>query len=1011
MTQVNNVIRINELIKLCGKAEARLDGAFQKIFRLNLFLPTVSKTIFFPLHNRYHLGGEDYPQYFERIRSLKRFFDHVHSEKMKIIMNFEAGPTEPALSDEELEEGVARKRPIPKSKKKKPIDRLPTSQQQSALVLQGLAPPEQDSLLDHEPLIPSSVHNEQIFGPSQVVTVNRCLDDAGMVLEQEKLFRDRAIEPSSPSQPPADARLHASARLGLNSKADVLKLKYMKKFGILVALNSVDKQPRFASKYLEAINGKSQALADLDDFQSLNLYESEYLSKVARRYGPVRLYYSVDNNQLVDEVVEALVSSRPLRDRVYRVFQNRDIEDFRDAREPDPTLPISHQFSITFWNSLDKLPEAALRDYFGEKICLFFAFISFYRDWLVPISVLGALNSAIDFYYRSDPIYDTEEGAVEKTLEGSALFFCLFSVAWCCYFTLKWRRFEANYSLRYGRYNTQAEKYIRTSFEGKIERCPITDKINRESQDDREIDRKRVLMVLVFLAIYGLITVCCFYLLKLKRRAYKEKWVGFKIIPQLSASQIIFDFAEFIRNLLFQKLITVLVRKLVKWQNHKYVEDHENRLILYLSLFQLYNNCCQIFIVCVEFMSGNSEQFVDKNGNTFYRVVSEDCIEQDCVEELAFYVGTYWCLLLLWRFIYHLLFKTLLIKASNRVSVAVFQGIKNLKEYIGVKAKSKKNVSKNLALRAGRRKPTAQDHSSFNNNQQMVSGIYELLKKLENAEFAQKAEKNNAVTAQFESHHALYKDLDRVIDEQTAQLEDYNVDEDIDPLVFAYFNLLNTFCFVVLFGMFFSLGYFFCWLISLVDLYVTRRHLLFDTKRPRASSTTSIGLWIDMVQLYTALCIPIYSFYFGMLFFYDKSTAFRFYSFLVTFMAFAFVYFVFACVVNELDDIALIKILRSEFIGRFIFHDHLNKDRMKQAEMVVDGSEQAVESPHLHLPDRPRGKLQFEAQAEAQEKARERADEVVLKLMEYRSRAAASNKPLSREDYQTLRRLMASEQA
>ena len=64
-----------------------------------------------------------------------------------------------------------------------------------------------------------------------------------------------------------------------------------------------------------------------------------------------------------------------------------------------------------------------------------------------------------------------------------------------------------------------------------------------------------------------------------------------------------------------------------------------------------------------------------------------------------------------------------------------------------------------------------------------------------------------------------------------------------------YLRIVNTYTFATLYGSIFSQCYLSCWFISMIEFYVIRKRLLFESKRPVPKGCRSIGLWIQMIKV------------------------------------------------------------------------------------------------------------------------------------------------------------------
>ena len=1017
--------------------DKKLTGTFKKILNFGLKFATINidKNILFPLHNRSYIQGENYSSYFEQLVKLKNIFDDYRSERVKI----KAHPQMEVFKRTKLQK-KKKTQPLDDTKKKSSNElraedinnnnrqfqliasKNPKSQGNNNGPISFTKPTgdQNDSFGKNEGssngIFQFKEENELV--PGDLIN-NRSLNNAprligGLISENFLTEEENQLQVPQLKHMNMDFR---SSNAVSKSNTEESKLK---RITFLIALRSIDKPQIFRSDLLKSYFISSKNLNDepLDSLENLSCLKQEnYFKLIMKKYTVIRDYYYVDNEDLIKNTMMSLECSRPLRDKLYQLFPARKIEDFKDSREPFKDIPINIQFSITLFRNLKKYPVVLMRDYFGENVALFFAFLSTYRDWLVHVGIVGTLNTGIDFYYRSNPRFDTEEGLVERILEVSSVLFCLYCVLSSSYFISNWSQYENEFGVKFGIKNSNGEKLIRSGFEtGILVRCYVSDKISK-LVGDRSKRRNKYLATFLFLALYcGLTALACQTLLHFKRRAYSEGWFGKPIIRQLSYAQIIFDFSEFLRNQIFEFIFIEIIDKLVKWQNHKYIENHENNLILNMSLYQLFNNCCLIIIIYFDLFGGRQKDLVDPDGNRYTRLVYGNCIEDDCIEEIAFFVITYWCLMFLWRIFFHLIIRTFFIMITKKVSGAVFNKVSSLKKQAVERQRRFKDKNKLNTIRSHSLKVSSLRNTSLLKKEgELFNGFLHLISNLKNTEFRQMAEKKNAIVSQYENQKAIYNQIDRTIDEQVTNLKMYNIHEDVNPLLPAYLRIMNLYSFALLFGMFFSFCFVFCWIISIIDLYITRRKLLYETRRPIPSSNSSIGLWGKVLKLYSVLSLANYSFYFGMLFFYDKPTWFRFTIFVVVFLGFTTINFIFNNYSKQNGASVEVKIKRNEFVKKFLFSSEENIQQnneeryekplgLKKSNQLfgLNGRGDSNEK-HLRVPT-----------AEKIENKDLKVEQINMKLLEFENRAVIDSNGdrilrISKQEAESLKRILAVE--
>jgi len=90
----------------------------------------------------------------------------------------------------------------------------------------------------------------------------------------------------------------------------------------------------------------------------------------------------------------------------------------------------THTTHRSHCSSLWSQPLDDIRDYYGEQVGMYFAYLQFYSRWLLPIALIGAL-----FF-----IWQLSEGKV--AVDGMSAFGLLIAI-WSCVFLETWKRRQA----------------------------------------------------------------------------------------------------------------------------------------------------------------------------------------------------------------------------------------------------------------------------------------------------------------------------------------------------------------------------------------------------------------------------------------------------------------------------------------------------------------------------------------------------------------------------------------
>ncbi|OQV24693.1 Anoctamin-10 [Hypsibius exemplaris] len=117
------------------------------------------------------------------------------------------------------------------------------------------------------------------------------------------------------------------------------------------------------------------------------------------------------------------------------------------------------------WISLSfskKQPLDRIRAYFGEHISIYFAFLGYYTEMLVPATILGFSMFFLQWF---------SAGSLQSTAA-----FAIFNVLWATFFFERWKRYCNRLSYKWGVLNktNQELELPRAQFKGSMGKNPVT---------------------------------------------------------------------------------------------------------------------------------------------------------------------------------------------------------------------------------------------------------------------------------------------------------------------------------------------------------------------------------------------------------------------------------------------------------------------------------------------------------------------------------------------------------
>ena len=1003
-------------------------GKLLKAIKVDTLLKLNSeKSIFFAIHNRQQLIDVGYKNLFKDLKTVKSVYDEIRVQKVKIITQYESLTFQKRINTaidnnsnkdgqsirkaqsigaQSISSGKLSQKKVSSQKGRRGSVRKKGSQKKRLLPVINLELVEAEKMDDDQAI---NEHDVQVDFeiPEEIMQEEVSLECINEELQKAHEFIS-ALNANKNEEAGESNNFGALNQGDENAKKAIRIDKQrilIRSLKIKLAINHIESRFRMKSQFIRTFTIEDKEddpyfTIQSDLFTSESLVES--LEEVLEKCSQISDRYYVENSEIGAVVTQALEGNRPLRDFLPNLFKYRPIEDFMENSDLVVKYPLNLHFKLTVRNNLKQYPEEGMREYFGEKISLFFAFINMYRDWLVNILALGILHFALYLVVRVDEYLQFTGGEYKWVFDTTSIMFCVYISLYSSYLQAQWSAFELEFAAKYGQTDAEFSKEVRQNFHGTQKRDLVTDSINVEFENPNRQEAKNWALIGFLTAASVGTMFTSYFILALKRRAYKENWLGVSIHPEISIDQGLFDFAEFMKVMVYEAVFIRLVRKLVKWQDLKFVEEHESKIILISCLYQLFNNSCTMILVAANVIMSDIVQTTDRYGHQIYKAVNPRCIQENCSQELTYFFTTFVIFQFLWRLVYHLIFKMIVLKVTKKVTGVVYRGVKKsikiganaIRDKLKTKRPMKPNPKSPVRLnRSSTRSPSKFDKRTpgrtpgrtrkmtkkftskldlskspelealeplFNFN----VGFERIIEKVDDQIFKQNFEVNQAISAQYENPDKIYSSIDKEINDQVRKLEDYNINSELDPTIITYLKIMTTYSFNVMYGALFSLSYSFCWLIALIDLFILRQNLLYDTRRPICRGAKTIGIWVEIMKFISVLGICTNSFYMSLMLYSDKSTAIKLIVFVVGMIGMFFVKGLFEHF-SEQGGIKLqTKLERVKFIeGRLFTKEQVGKFELENLKLKRN-------DVGFELADRNKnkGKYLFETIADIKEK-------------------------------------------
>lgn len=281
-------------------------------------------------------------------------------------------------------------------------------------------------------------------------------------------------------------------------------------------------------------------------------------------------------------------------------------------------------------------PIDEIRDYFGEEIALYFAWLGFYTFALWILSIIGVLTT---FFWAVTYFNPTK---TETWTIWSVTIYCVVLSLWATLFLEYWKRYNNELNFRWGMQNWASQERERPDFWGETKEGVYSqgiwipfDKSQSQSYGFNALPsnkyypttKRRAKMLtavpLITTMVAGVV-VATFAVLSFRLFVQRFDSLGGSI-----AGGIVNAITIIIMNGLWK---TIAV-KLTNWENHRTDSEYENALIIKIFVFYFFNSYTSLFYIA--FWKGRGRLFSSnlltdacKTGRLGTAVLSSGCMDE-----------------------------------------------------------------------------------------------------------------------------------------------------------------------------------------------------------------------------------------------------------------------------------------------------------------------------------------------------------------------------------------------
>ncbi|KAF0688930.1 Aste57867_19534 [Aphanomyces stellatus] len=268
-------------------------------------------------------------------------------------------------------------------------------------------------------------------------------------------------------------------------------------------------------------------------------------------------------------------------------------------------------------------PLDKIRDYFGERIAFYFAYLGHYSTFMLYAAVIGFLVFIAQIFIKDNR--QTLESGEVLVLSGKAWLipaFSLFMCIWSTLFLETWKREQNVLAMKWGMSELNEEENTRPQFDGEPISSPINGVTTLYFPPSKKYQRVAMswavlllLISVVFLLVAGIFRLR--YLWTNDKSSSKIQLPG--SLSHIPVGSLLASLANVVQITIMGRIYYKTFYSFNEYENHETDSDYESSLILKTFVFNFVNNFAALFYTA--FMKETWEG---------------GCKDDDCLGELAY---------------------------------------------------------------------------------------------------------------------------------------------------------------------------------------------------------------------------------------------------------------------------------------------------------------------------------------------------------------------------------------
>jgi anoctamin-10/anoctamin-7 len=292
-------------------------------------------------------------------------------------------------------------------------------------------------------------------------------------------------------------------------------------------------------------------------------------------------FKSTDRINLTVSIIEAPVSLKGAGLSITRLIalKNSQVKAFFPLHEPSKLAELSASWCT--WHGVWTPPLESIRDYYGEKVALYFAFLNWYTKMLVIPSFFGGIWILVQ---RANNMSTEEQIVSSKAL----WFFALLIIGWSTGFLESWKRRQAYLRIAWGMGEFKQKEQTRPEFRGEWVINPVDGKLVAYFPVWKKA-LKMVVSQAVVISLIILVVVSVFAVFYARIQINKSLGTSNGAIVGALINVVVIQFFNIVYN--------SVGKYLNEFENHRTDSDYENSLIAKSFLFKFVNSYFSLFYI------------------------------------------------------------------------------------------------------------------------------------------------------------------------------------------------------------------------------------------------------------------------------------------------------------------------------------------------------------------------------------------------------------------------------